>query len=147
MNFPSKKDVFHTITIWGIVLFIVFIYAFGGEPIGFQLISYRDPLGYVLGGLTIGVLVWIWFHTGYKVRNQYLYIHSGPLRKRIKIMDITKIKPTKSPMSSPALSLDKLEIFHGNNKSTLISPQDEQRFVMAISEENPQLELDPALKK
>ncbi|GEN52731.1 PH domain-containing protein [Halobacillus faecis] len=141
MYFPSKKDVFHTITIWGVVLFIVFIYAFGGEPTGFQLISYRDPLGYVLGGLTIGVLVWIWFHTGYKVENQELLIHSGPLRKRINIMNITKIKTTKSLMSSPALSLEKLEIFYGDYKSTFISPQDEQRFVHALLEKNPQIEI------
>ncbi|REJ10956.1 PH domain-containing protein [Halobacillus trueperi] len=147
MYFPSKKDVFYTITIWGVVLFIVCIYVFGEEPIGFQLVSYRDPLGYVLAGLTIGVLLWIWFHTGYKVKDGCLFIHSGPLRKRIKIEDITKIKPTKSPMSAPSLSLDKLEIFHGNYKSTLISPQNEQKFVEVLSKENHQLEIDCTLKK
>ncbi|MBN9654056.1 PH domain-containing protein [Halobacillus sp. GSS1] len=146
MYFPSKKDAFYTITIWGVILFIVFIYLFGGEPVGFQLVTYRDPLGYVFGGLSIVVLLWIWFQTGYKVKNGDLLIHSGPLRKRIKIRDITKVKSIKSPMYAPALSLEKLEIFHENNKTTLVSPQNEQAFIEVIKNENTKLEIDAEQK-
>ncbi|WP_394218729.1 PH domain-containing protein [Halobacillus trueperi] len=145
MYFPSKRNIFYSMVIWGLILFIFFIYVFGGEPIGFQIITYRDPLGYVMSGGMVVLLLWIWLRTGYTVKDGHLFIHSGPLRKRINIEDIKKIKPTKSPMSAPALSFRKLEILYGKFMFTLISPKDEQKFLQVLEKENPHIEIDPRL--
>ncbi|MBX0356943.1 PH domain-containing protein [Halobacillus sp. Nhm2S1] len=145
MYFPSKRNIFYSITVWGLILFIFFIYLFGGEPIGFQIITYRDPLGYVMSGGMIVLLLWILFRTGYTVKDGHMYIHSGPLRKRIAIEDIKKIKSTKSLISSPALSIRKLEILYGEFMFTSISPKDEHKFLQVMKKENPHIKIDPML--
>jgi hypothetical protein len=41
---------------------------------------------------------------------------------------------SRSPFSSPALSLDRLQIDYGAGKSILISPADKEGFIEAIEE-------------
>lgn len=52
-------------------------------------------------------------------------IKSGVLiSKTIKINDVYRIEKTNSILSSPALSLDRIEIFYGNQNSIIISPKE-----------------------
>ncbi|MFQ5610075.1 MAG: PH domain-containing protein [Woeseiaceae bacterium] len=43
------------------------------------------------------------------------------------------MQPTRNPLSSPALSLDRLKITYGpKNRKVLVSPADKESFVQAL---------------
>lgn len=76
------------------------------------------------------------FNTYYVVENDTLIIKSLVFRWKINIDDITQIEPTHNPLSSPALSLDRLKIYYMKNgeiTSVMISPKDKERFFQAIN--------------
>lgn len=76
--------------------------------------------------------IWILTSTAYVVESGTLHIRSGPFSWRIPVSSITSIKPTRSSISSPALSLKRLCVEYGTGKSILISPVDQEAFMHAI---------------
>ncbi len=58
----------------------------------------------------------------------------------IDINTIRKIETTKSVLSSPALSLDRLEVFYNKYDSVMISPQNKDAFVAQLQNINPTIE-------
>lgn len=53
---------------------------------------------------------------------------------------IRKIEATKSVLSSPALSLDRLEVFYNKFDSVIISPQNKEEFIAQLQNINPAIE-------
>ncbi|MDL4839444.1 hypothetical protein [Aquibacillus rhizosphaerae] len=47
MYFPSKKDVWFSLIIWGAILAIIFLVLFGGESTGTQFITSDGAIGKV----------------------------------------------------------------------------------------------------
>ena len=89
--------------------------------------------------LTIGVLLasgvlilWIMRGTRYTVDREALTAYCGPFRWRVPLAEIHDIEPTRSPVSSPALSLDRMKISYGNGRTLLVSPADKERFRNAL---------------
>jgi hypothetical protein len=82
--------------------------------------------------LTTALFIWLLRGTYYEVSGNTLRIVCGPYRQRISIGDITAVEPTRSPLSSPALSLDRLRIRHGKSRRVLVSPADKRGFVRAL---------------
>jgi membrane protein YdbS with pleckstrin-like domain len=76
----------------------------------------------------------IFTRTHYTVTHGELRVVSGPFRRTIPLSDITNIEASRNPLSSPALSLDRLKISYGNNKYVLISPADKSGFLNAVEE-------------
>jgi len=70
--------------------------------------------------------------THYTITEQELRIVSGPFRWTVPIDEITAIAPSRNPLSSPALSLDRLKISYGKRKFVLISPSDKAGFMRAM---------------
>lgn len=70
--------------------------------------------------------------TQYVLDDRILLIRSGPFRWRIPLNEIKSIKPTRNPLSSPALSLDRLRIVYGKNRSCMVSPSDREGFIREI---------------
>ena len=68
----------------------------------------------------------------YTVTDQELRIVSGPFRWTVPVDEITAIDPSRNPLSSPALSLDRLKISYGKRKFVLISPADKAGFMRAM---------------
>ncbi|UKE71286.1 PH domain-containing protein [Xanthomonas cerealis pv. cerealis] len=68
---------------------------------------------------------WLLLSTAYTIESEVLIVRSGPIRQRIPLDQISDIRPSSNPISSPALSLDRLEIHYGQ-KRILISPKDKQ---------------------
>jgi hypothetical protein len=58
---------------------------------------------------------------------------------KAEIQKITSVKRTRNPLSSPALSTDRLEIKYGKWDFVLISPKNEERFCEILLEKNPQI--------
>jgi hypothetical protein len=82
--------------------------------------------------LTTALFIWFLRGTYYDVSGDTLRIVCGPFRQRIMVRDITAIEPTRSMLSSPALSLDRLRIRHGKNRRVLVSPADKRGFIRAL---------------
>jgi hypothetical protein len=55
--------------------------------------------------------------------------------------EIESIRPTHNPLSSPALSLDRLNIELHTGRNILISPKDKSGFLQAL------MTLDPRLQR
>ena len=128
-RFKSKVDT------WIQILMIVAI-VFQVVAVGTAALQADDPLattGLLL--LVIGVsglLVWLLFGTYYTVERGYLRIASGPFRWRVPLDDITSVKATRSLLSSPALSLDRLLIRYGKRGRVMVSPADREGFLAAL---------------
>lgn len=79
---------------------------------------------------TLLFVLYMFNTTFYCINSDLLAVKSGFLvNKKIDIQQITKVKSSRSLLSSPALSLDRLELQYGKYDSVLISPKDKEGFV------------------
>jgi len=136
LYFPSKKDTWLALVIWGVVILM-----------GWQMVSYKSLLWSMLSLLIIAYLLWLWFGTGYKIEGRVIKIRSGPLRRTVKITEITKISATKNPLSAHALSIDRIEIMYGKYDTAIISPKNKAHFINVLVTENPDIQVDKNLFK
>lgn len=79
-----------------------------------------------------GLPLWLLLRTHYSLTATDLAIVSGPFRWHVPICDIRSVTPTRNPLSSPALSLDRLRIDYGTKKWLMISPRDKDGFLKAL---------------
>jgi cellobiose-specific phosphotransferase system component IIB len=80
--------------------------------------------------------------TNYTINNDELTIKCGFLfNKTIDIKTIKKITETNNPLSSPATSLDRIEINYGKFDSIIISPKHKFEFINDIKKLNPNVEV------
>lgn len=103
-------------------------------------------LAVVLAGIlpmavTWGFTIWIWFSTGYTVTEQELLIRSAFLTWRVPLPAITGVQRTMNPLSSPALSLNRLQIRWAKRRSVMISPADQDAFLQLLRERCPQADI------
>lgn len=80
----------------------------------------------------IACLIWMSLGTYYSVDRKTLKIVAGPIRWKIPVSEIDSVEQTRSPISSPALSLDRLRIRYSGAKSVMISPADKNGFMKAL---------------
>ncbi len=78
------------------------------------------------------LLVALLLCTYYTVDKGTLRIVSGPFRWSIAVDQISSVTPTRSPLSSPALSLDRLLIRYGKGRRIMVSPANKHEFLRAI---------------
>ncbi|GEA66274.1 hypothetical protein PA3_04320 [Acinetobacter pittii] len=125
MKFRSKID-------WWLLLIFVVITA--NIVMKIYEANYHYSLASNFPHLVIYSLV-ILVNTYYVVENNTLIIKSLVFRWKININDITQIEPTHNPLSSPALSLDRLKIYYmkdGRMATVMISPKDKEGFLNAL---------------
>jgi hypothetical protein len=92
--------------------------------------------------LAVGALVaWTYVSTFYVVTETQLLVRSGPFRWSIPLSDIQQVRPTWNPLSSPALSLDRLGIYRARGY-LMISPEDKRAFLEDLAARSPGLVLD-----
>ena len=81
-------------------------------PITQAMAALQNGANWIPQVLISGVLgvsfLWLLFSTKYTINQDTLIIQSGPFRWRIPKKEITQVTPSKSLISSPALSLDRL---------------------------------------
>lgn len=91
-------------------------------------------------------VVHMFLTTKYTIEGDNLVIKCGFLyHKTIDINTIRRIAETNNLLSSPATSLDRLEILYGKFDSVLISPRRKAEFINDIKRINPGIEVN--LKK
>jgi hypothetical protein len=127
MTFKSKVDA------WLGTTLVIAIFAQLGAAAG--LVASRS-LAALVGApvLLIGAvfLLWILGTTYYIVSEAEVLIRCGPFKIRIPIDQITKIERTRNPLSSPALSLDRIAISYGSSGYCMVSPKDSDGFLSEL---------------
>ena len=88
----------------------------------------------------VALVVWIVLSTTYTLEGRQLIVRSGPFRWRIDTADIKSIAPVRGigmrirrSRSSPALSMDRLEIVYGADKRLMISPDEQDAFLKDVA--------------
>lgn len=81
--------------------------------------------------LVIGVYGGLIFPTRYGLDASHLIVRFGLCRRRIPLRQISEVEPTRNPLSSPALSLDRLSVHFGTGLlgTVMISPSARDRFL------------------
>ncbi|HTR00062.1 MAG TPA: PH domain-containing protein [Candidatus Acidoferrum sp.] len=80
----------------------------------------------------LGVPLWLLYSIRYEVTADKLIVRAAWKTWEIPKVSIQTLKPSRSMLSSPALSLDRLEIRYDNDDVLLVSPQDKQAFADAL---------------
>ena len=127
-TFRSKIDAWLILTLAlaiGVVIYASMQVIFNAVPRNWW------PLILIIG-LGIGMPVWLLISTRYILQPKLLTVRIGPFVWRIPTDEITAITPTRSPLSSPALSLDRLRIEYGSGKAVMISPHKKAQFLSDI---------------
>ena len=75
-------------------------------------------------------------YTSYTITEKSLSIRSSLFKWEIALKEISAIEPTNDPLSSPALSLDRLRIEYGQGKSIMISPLNKAEFIRDLQAMN-----------
>ena len=131
--FRSKIDAWLLILLIGVIVLQALVLG----SVAFEQESATDTL------IAIGVMLLVFMFIGsflawtyYSVEGPTLKIVCGIFRFRIPIDEITSIRATRNPLSSPALSLDRLRITYGpKNKKIMVSPADKSGFLRALGKE------------
>ena len=94
------------------------------------------PVPVMVVGFAAGVVLplWILLASYYVVDGGNLLIRSGPFRWTLPLAGITRVVRTRSMLSGPALSLDRLLIEYGAGNAVLVSPRDQDGFMRAIDQ-------------
>lgn len=81
--------------------------------------------------LVVGILAGLAFPMRYGLDSDVLVIRFGLCRQRIGLAAITEVEPSRNPLASPALSMDRLMVRYGSSRFSfvLISPADRDRFL------------------
>ncbi len=96
-----------------------------GEPAQLLIAMLATALG-------LGLPLWLLVTTRYIVDGAVLEVRSGPFRWRIIRRQITAVRASRSMISAPALSLNRLEIRYGHGQSLLVSPADREGFLRCL---------------
>lgn len=134
MIFQSKKDVWIGVIIWASIFLFVWMLYDGWSDRNIIIIL-----------LAVGLILFIgsiWFRTRYIIQGEKLIVQSGLIKQSIEIQKITSIRETKSILSAPALSIERLEINYHPYETGQISPRERDLFLEKIREINPDIQLE-----
>jgi len=135
--YVSKRDGWLVAVIWGSVALgltalLPALYAARSEPLG--------VLALLAACAGLGIGPWVLYGTGYRFEPDMLLVHCGPFRWRIPFAEISRVEPSRNPLSSPACSLDRLLIQYGS-RQIMVSPADRAGFLSRLAAVCPQLRL------
>ena len=121
-----------------IIIPILIILAFGFK----NIINEPKVAPIILLILVLAFITYMLTSIKYTVENQNLNIKAGFLiNQNINIMNIESIKKSKNILSSPAASLDRIEIIENNKNSILISPKNKIEFIEELKKINPLIDV------
>jgi membrane protein YdbS with pleckstrin-like domain len=130
--FPSKVDKWlaAVLVIAPLVSFIGFLDPKVWESTTVLLAALAGPTVFAL---IYGLLV---FPMRYGISKDELIIRHGVVRQRAPLANIVSVEPTHNPLSSPALSLDRLMITAGSRMrdKIMISPADKEGFMTLLAQ-------------
>jgi hypothetical protein len=93
-------------------------------------------VGLVAAVVIAGVYLGLVFPMRYGMDDTHLIVRFGLCRQRVPLADIREVHPTHNPLSSPALSLDRLRVQYGPGffKAVMISPANRNAFLNELAD-------------
>ena len=147
MKFKAKVDWWLHVLFAGFV--IANIWAVATAVMG---VAGGNILTFVLTPLNIFLIIPIWINTYYLFEENELLVKCGLIKyAKIDCSLITSVAGTRNPISSPAPSLDRLEICYKVKSGSfsdkiIISPRDKQGFIEQIKARNENVQIDDSKK-
>jgi len=105
-------------------------------PIALGIIDGEYLMSFLLLIITVLVTV-LFYYTRYKIDEGKLIV----MWTKIDVHNIRKIYKTRNPISSPALSLDRIAICYGKFDEILVSPKNREEFIKELLKINPDIEV------
>lgn len=129
MVFPSKIDSW----VLGVMLICIVLSALAAASVLRDSVSGVNlVLAFVSLALGVALPCWLLGTTRYIIDNDLCLIRSGPFSWQFPLDSVEAITSTRNPVSSPALSLDRLEVRYGGGRTVLVSPKDPGAFMAAL---------------
>lgn len=137
MKYPSKQD-------WWIILFawipMLATIVLGLYTMIEKASTFSEQILVFSSCIVVPLFfLWMMITTYYLIEEENLVIRFGPFKKIVPLASIKSVKKTMNPLSSPALSLKRLEISYNTYDMVLISPKDRDAFIQVLSERCEQL--------
>jgi hypothetical protein len=129
--FKSSINIWVEILLWTIITFICssVIFTYNNQDQDLFVL-------WIFQGLIIGFLLWIRYDTYYILTSDYLYYRNGPIRGKIAIKNITKMKSHKGIMIQsllkPALGYDGIYLYYNKFDDIYISPLEKEKFKKSL---------------
>lgn len=98
----------------------------------------------IIMGIVWVFVLWMLYDTKYIIKGEVLIIKCCFLRETYPIKTIKKIARTRSLLSAPAASLDRIQI--SGKRDAIISPVRRAEFLKDLLNVNPAIRLDGALR-
>ncbi len=137
MRFSSRIDFW----LWAVLVFTLGAGAFALWSAGLRGSAAAVTTTLVACALAPALLLWLTWATHYELVEHDLLVRSGPFRWRVPLAQIRSVVPSRSVVSAPALSLDRLRIDYGRASSILISPRDKLRFLSELQRRCPGIDV------
>lgn len=118
---------------WWLIILILILF---GYPIVDGILSKEYVLSLVFGLILI-VFFFLSKTIQYKIDGENLVIW----KTKIDIKTIRKIYKTNNPLSSPAMSLDRIAIVYNKFDEVLLSPKERDEFINELLKINPNIEV------
>lgn len=109
---------------------------------GALMVTSKSWLGLLIILVVLTFILHLFLSTHYTIEGHQLTVKCGFLyNSTIDIRTISKVSETNNPLSSPAISLDRLEIRYGSHNSVIISPREKQDFLDQLLQINPEISI------
>lgn len=106
------------------------------------MVTSKSWIGLLIILAVLAFILHLFLNTNYTIEGNLLTVKSGLLyNSTIDIQTITKVSETNNLISSPAVSLDRLEISYGSHNSVIISPREKQDFLDHLLRINPKISI------
>lgn len=130
MIFRSKKGLLIIATVFGTMALLI------GTPLYQYLDSGVAPGWpvYLINGATLGLLLWLWFGTGYRIDATHVHYRCGPFRGKITIDTIREVELNTTMWSGfrPALAMRGIVIKYNKYDEIYFSPDTNEAFIQAL---------------
>ncbi|MGV3610798.1 MAG: PH domain-containing protein [Fluviicola sp.] len=138
IKFSSRKSVFFSLLIFGMVALVAVLFFLG---IAFERIGKQEYWLALPFTAIISLFLWIYFGTYYKLTDTELIYRSGPIRGRIVMHEIREIVKGKTMYSGlkPATAAKGLIIKFRKYDEIYISPVSNESFIAEIGKRNPHI--------
>ncbi len=126
-RFPSKRDPWLVAVL--VLSALACVLAVPAAVEGGSGVTMLAPLPVLLLGA--GLPLWVLFATHYRFDADSLCVRCGPFSWRVPLQEVRAVTSTRSALSGPALSLDRLRIDYGG-RTLLVSPADREGFLVEL---------------
>jgi hypothetical protein len=89
----------------------------------------------------VGLMMWNLLSTYYVVSGDALSVRCLLIRKTVPLASVTTLRASRDVRSSPALSLDRIEVLFDND-SVLVSPKEKTAFIRALRDRKPSIAIE-----